>query len=243
MNCLEFRRMLAATPQSRDPRFIAHRDSCPACATAWDHAQHSERRLHEALAVDVPERLVERVLLAQATGTRQKRRRQRRFGLAVAASLLLAVVAGGLFWRHIDAQKLPALAVAHMPPEMAALKLTRPVADAMIVADFADRGLSLPGPIPAHTTYVHKCMVGPYRAVHLVTRADGEPVVVLYLPHKQLRHERRFLRGGWHGLEMPLTHGSVVVMTDRGNARPLAGVAQAWRQAIEGPPAHRLAML
>ncbi len=245
MNCLEFRRQLGAEPGSHDAGFIGHRDSCRTCAAAWREAQSFEQTLRQSLTVDVPDGLADRVLLAQATAMRQHRRHGRRHVLALAACVLLVLAGGGLIWRRAGhGQHLANLAVAHMPPEMASLKLVRPVADAMIVADFADRGLSLPGPIPADTTYVRRCIVGPYEAVHLVTRAGGEPVVVLYMPHKQVRSERRFTREGWHGMEVPLEHGSMVVLTNRDNRKPLIDVARAWKRAIEGnAPPRQLAAL
>ncbi|HWU76040.1 MAG TPA: DUF3379 family protein [Rhodanobacter sp.] len=238
MDCLEFRRRLAAEPLSRDPALQAHRDECAACAAAWERAQQAERELLDALAVPVPAGLAERILLAQATGERQQHVRRRRFALALAASLLLAVAGGGLLWRQHDAHTLPALAVAHMPDEIHSLDLTRPIDAQAIAAGFAGRGLHLRGPLPDNVTYVHDCPVGPYRTVHLVSRIDDTSMAVLYVPGKRADAAHDFHRGRWHGRIVPLQSGVLVMLTDRTGKHSFDGmadiVAQDWRVAIDG---------
>jgi len=235
MDCLEFRRRLAAEPQSRDPELLAHRDSCAACTAAWERAQVFERELLAALEVPVPAGLADRVLLAQATDERRQQQvRRRHVAFALAASLLLALGVGGYGWRQLDARSLPALAVAHMPGEIHSLDLNQPISEAAIAAGFAVRGVSLRGPAPADVTYVHDCPVGPYKTVHLVSRVDGTPVAVLYLPHKQVAQTRDFHRDGWHGRIVPLDHGTLVMLTDRGGAPHFDAVARGWRVAIDG---------
>lgn len=234
MDCLEFRRRLGAEPHGRDPQMLAHREACPACTAAWEKAQRFERDLHGALDVPLPEGLAERVLLAQATGERQGQVRRRRMALGLAASLLIALGGGGILWRQAQAHTLPALAVAHMPGEIGALALTRPLAPAPVSAVFAERHAALRGPLPIDTTYVHACDVGPYRTVHLVSHPDGQPVVVLYVPTKQTSARRDFQREGWLGREVPLEHGTLVMLTNRGDRRPFDAVEQGWRVAIDG---------
>lgn len=243
MDCLEFRRRLGAEPHARDPQLLGHRETCPSCAAAWDKAQRFERDLHGALDVPLPEGLIERVLLAQATGEHQRHVRRRRVALSLAASLLIALGGGGLLWRQGQARALPALAVAHMPGEIDALQLTRPLAPTAVAAAFSARRAALRGPLPQDTTYVHDCDVGPYHMVHLVSRPDGQPVVVLYVPEKQAPARRDFQRGGWLGREVPLEHGTLVMLTNRADRRPFDGVEQGWRVAIDGLGDNRVGAL
>ncbi len=234
MNCLEFRRRLGTMPRVMDAAMQAHLAECVPCRAAWQQAQHFESRIESALRISVPEGLVDDVILAQTTVHRRFALGSRRV-LAIAASVLIALGAGGVLYRHLQAQTLPALAVAHMPPEIDSLDLTRDISAAAVHADFSQRHLVLRGPVPAGTTYVHLCLVGPYPAMHMVTRRDGEPVAVLYLPHKHVAHARNFTREGWVGREMPLGKGSLVLLTNRGSRAPFHAIATAWRQAIEGP--------
>ena len=234
MDCLEFRRSLTVEPQSRDPALRVHRNECVACAAAWERAQQAEHDLLAALQVPVPAGLAERVLLAQATGVRRQHLRRRRVALAFAASLLIAVSAGGLFWQQQDAHSLPALAVAHMPEEIHSLDLTQSIDAQTVLDDFSARGVTLKGPLPTDITYVHKCTVGPYKGVHLVARSNGESVAVLYFPHKRIGSGRDFKRDGWNGREVPLEHGTLVMLTDQASRRPFKTIEQDWRVAIDG---------
>lgn len=247
MDCLEFRRRLAAEPLSRDLAMHAHRGECAACAAAWERAQQAERELLDALAIPVPAGLSERILLAQATGERLQHMSRRRFTLAFAASLLVAAGGGGMLWRRHDAQSLPALAVAHMPGEIQSLALTRPVGPQTIAAGFAYRGVRLRGPSPDNVTYVHDCPVGPYRTVHLVSRVDGMSVAVLYVPGKHAAAMHDFHRGGWYGRVVPLQSGVLVMLTDRAGQRSFDSVAdtvaQDWRVAIDGLGSARVGQL
>jgi len=233
MDCLEFRRRLAAEPQSRAAELLSHRDSCAACRAAWERAHAFERELRDALEVPVPAGLAERVLLAQATGERRHVLRRRRTAFALAASVLVAI-GGRLAWRQLDAHSLPALAVAHMPGEIRSLDLTRPIGAPAIKAGFADRGVTLRGPTPADVTYVHDCPVGPYKTVHLVSRVDGMPVAVLYVPGKRVAKASDFHRGSWRGRIVPLDHGALVMLTNRAGTPDFGAVATGWRAAIDG---------
>jgi Protein of unknown function (DUF3379) len=237
MNCLEFRRRIGAEPRSRDPELLAHRDSCKdGCAAFWQRAQRFDDDLEAALAIPLPEGLVDRILLAQATGERRRQVGMRRAWMAMAASVVIAFAGVGMLWRQNDLNSLPALAVAHMPGEMDSLSLTRPMTDAQVEAGFTGRATRLKGPMPAGVTYVRDCTVGPYPAVHLVTRMNDEPVVALYMPGKMDTAPGTFERDGWEGRQMPLHGGTLVVMAQRGASRgAMDAVERGWRAAIEGP--------
>lgn len=236
MNCLEFRRRIGAEPRSTDPQLLAHRDSCrEGCAAFWQRAQRFEDGLEAALAVPVPVGLADRILLAQATGERRRQVGRRRAWMAMAASVLIAFEGVGMLWRHTDLNSLPALAVAHMPEEMNSLGMTHPMTDAQVEAGFVGRAAPLKGPAPNGVTYVHDCTVGPYPAVHVVTRMDDEPVVALYMPGKMTDGDSSFRRDGWDGRQLALSGGTLVVMAQGASRHTMDAVARAWRSAIEGP--------
>ena len=90
MNCMEFRRMLMTDPAVSDPAFAEHRRDCPDCADAVERSAHFERRLREAVNVDVPENLASRILLKHSFEAHRRRPwwRAPRV-LAMAASVLL----------------------------------------------------------------------------------------------------------------------------------------------------------
>ncbi|HXP01880.1 MAG TPA: DUF3379 family protein [Luteibacter sp.] len=236
MNCLDFRRRIGAEPRSRDPELIAHRDTCKdGCAAFWQRAQRFEDDLEAAMAVPVPEGLADHILLAQATGERRRQVTRRRAWMAMAASVLIAFAGVCMLWRHADMNSVPALAVAHMPEEMDSLSLTEPMTDAQVEAGFVGRATRLKGPAPEGVTYVHDCTVGPYPAVHVVTRMNDEPVVALYMPGKMVDKTSEFHRDGWDGREVALSGGTLVVMAQGASRKSRDAVERGWRAAIEGP--------
>lgn len=233
MDCLEFRRRLAAEPRAREATFVAHRDSCHSgCTEAWWRAQRLERRIEAALAIEPPAGLAERILLGQATGTRVRTRRWR-VGLALAASLLLAIGVGTFGWnRAAQADPLPAMSVAHVRGEAFALARTKPVTDAELRRDFLARGVDLHA-MPQGAVFVRDCDVGHWRTVHLVFRVNNEPVTALYFVGHDIAHARDFHHAGMQGRELPLEHGTLLLLG--ADARGFAAVEHTLRDALQAP--------
>lgn len=235
MDCLEFRRRLAAEPRLRERAFLAHRDSCHAgCTEAWWRAQRLERRIDNALSsIPAPANLAERILLAHSTHARARVRRRWQLGLALAASLLIVLGIGGFAAsRRAYADPLPALAVAHLPGEASALAMTQPLDEAQLAPAFAARGLALRG-MPQGAVYVHDCPVGPYRTVHLVFRIGDEPITAIYFVDRAIAQSRDFHRNGWQGREMPLGRGTLLLLG--ADSRGFPNVERSLRDALQGP--------
>jgi hypothetical protein len=233
MDCLEFRRRLAAEPRAREAAFVAHRDSCHAgCTEAWWRAQRLKRRIEAALAIEPPAGLAERILLAQATRMRVRTRRWQ-VGLTLAASLLLAVGVGTFGWnRNAQADPLPAMSVAHLRGEAFALARTQPVSDADLRREFAARGVDLHA-MPAGAVFVRDCDVGHNPTVHLVFRVNSEPVTALYFVGRGLAKAHDFHHAGWQGRELPLDHGTLLLLG--ADARGFAQVERTLRDALQPP--------
>ena len=236
MECLEFRRRLSADPGSRDPEFLAHRDTCHAgCTESWWRAQRFERQLRNVLqSPGAPGDLDERVLLAQATSLRGRVRHRWQFGLALAASLLVALVVAGYAWnlRAADGGPLAGLAIAHVRSEAFSLTMTRPIDATQIRPVFANRGVTLHD-VPTHAVFAADCRVGPYRAVHLVLRENANPITALYVVGYRIAGARDFSRAGWHGREVPIGNGTLVLLGN-GNAG-FAAAERALSSAVLGP--------
>ena len=233
MDCLEFRRRLAAEPRARDDDFMAHRDSCHnGCTEAWWRAQRLERRIENAMTVEAPEQLAERVLLAQATRARASARRWR-IGLALAASLVLATAVGTFGWnRSAGADPLPAISVAHLHHEAFSLASIKPVSQADLRENFAARGLTLHA-MPADAVFVRDCDLGPYRTVHMVFRIGDEPVTAMYFVDHPIADAREFKRSGWQGREVPLGKGTLLLLG--ADARGFAQVERSMIDALQEP--------
>ena len=84
MNCFDYRKLTLADPRARTPEQIRHLAECASCAAFMRESSGFETRLQEAIDVQAPEALAERVLF------RRKIRRPRLHVWALAASVLVA---------------------------------------------------------------------------------------------------------------------------------------------------------
>ncbi len=227
LNCLEFRRQLGTDPHVGGD-FLQHRNACPRCADAYARAMSFEKTLRNALEIPVPEQLAESILLAQATGAQQRHRHFRRRALwtAAAASIVLAFGIG----MRLQAKPLPELAISHLQKEAFVLGKTQPVSDEDIRNAFETFGVTIRD-IPAGTSFVACCPVGKYVSVHLVVPESEGPVTVLYLVDDQREQRQDFIRDGWFGRSVPLTHGTLVLIGH--DAAHFDQLENAWRDALQ----------
>jgi hypothetical protein len=232
MNCIDYRRQLAATPEALDAEALAHEAACPRCAQARGEAQAFESTLRSALAVPVPESLADRILLHQTTDARRERAGRRlRTTWRVAAVLALAVGAG-LFWRmQLAAQPLSDLAVAHLPHEPYALTSHARVPFEEVRAMFASRGVELLRD-PGAVDYLMVCPLGRDRAVHMVVQTDRGPVTVFFVPGRLERERAVWQREGLVGRTVPLADGTLVLLADRDQR--FDAIESRWTQALGG---------
>jgi hypothetical protein len=232
MDCLEFRRLLGSDPRVADPDARAHLESCPRCQDTFARAQAFEAHIAGALAIPVPEGLADRVLLAQLTAERQRRRGFRYGWIALAAAAALVIAVGIVRRESAGARSLPDLVVAHVNgEERAALALRAQVPSSDVERAFAERGVQLAS-VPAGISYVHKCPVGDYRTVHMVMPKDDRPVSVVYVTHYRAPGAENFERGALHGREVPIADGTLVMLAE--SASSFDAIEHDWRDAIEG---------
>ncbi|HEY6942851.1 DUF3379 family protein [Dokdonella sp.] len=234
MDCLEFRRRLGSDPQVLDTGARAHMASCRDCAPLAAEAQAFDARLAAALAVPVPDDLVERILQAQRRRTVEPFQPRRRLGwiaLAAAASVLLAF---GVV-RLRQATGLRAMVAAHVtaPDEHAALAMVAPVPQAEVEHAFADRGVKL-ADVPPEVAYVAECSIGRWRSVHMVSAGTDGPVSVVYVVRDRASKASSFHRAGLVAREVPMADGTLFMLADS-DAR-FDALEHAWRNALEGLP-------
>ncbi|HEU4665521.1 MAG TPA: DUF3379 family protein [Dokdonella sp.] len=234
MDCLEFRRRLGSDPGVVDAQARAHMASCTECAALAAEARAFEARLSAALAVEVPDGLVERILDVQRRRTVvpfQPRRRLGWIALAAAASVLLAF---GVV-RLRQATGMRAMVAAHVtaPDEHAALAMVTPVPQALVERAFADRGVKL-ADVPPEVAYVAECPIGRWRSVHMVSAGAGGPVSVVYIVRDRSSKASSFRRAGLVAREVPMADGTLFMLAETDTR--FDALEHAWRNALEGLP-------
>ena len=245
MNCLEFRRQLGIDPRCRDSAFLAHRDSCPACAAACARALAFDADLERAMARAVPEGLADRIVLAQTTAERvaqtsaeraapaRRLQRGRRLAAALALAASLVLVVFGVHRGQQRATPLVDLVLEHvLHHEPHATESRIALGNDVVGAAFASRGVPLVS-MPEGISYVHECPVGPYRTVHMVMPEGDGAVSVVYVADPDRRDRRESTRGGMRALEVPMGNGALVMVA--ADTRGFERIEKAWRAAVDVP--------
>jgi Protein of unknown function (DUF3379) len=215
----QYRSAIMADPHDPDPDLRAHGESCAECRAFTEQLLRFEARLERALLVDIPSKAV--VLPFERKGAQGSQR-----WLAMAASLLLAVVIAAGVWLTLPQRSLAAAVVAHMAGEPDAWQLTDvPVPDADLNAVLKDSRLRLK-PDAGVVSYASSCDFRGHKVPHLVVQTPSGAVTVMVLVHEAVRNSQPFDEQGYRGTIVPVPgHGSIAVLM-RGASSGNADVAR-----------------
>lgn len=217
MNCTEYRRLLLTDPGHPSAEMRAHAAACHDCMQYTERALRFEGRLERALRVDIGESPGGGTAARAprgVTGSPQRRRpRLRRRGLAIAASVLLAIFGAGLLWLAAPDRSLAAAVVDHMADEPDAwLRTGIPVPEPKLDAVMSEAGAHL-RPGAGLVSYVHSCEFRGHQVPHLVVQTAAGPVTVMLLVHESVRSAMHFNEQGYRGMIVPVPgHGSLAVL-------------------------------
>lgn len=211
MNCLEFRRTHDTEPASRDESFLRHRRECAACRAHSARAACFEQQLAASMQVPVPENLASKILLRQSFLAGDRRTRWPRYGLALAASLVLLAV---LLYRPYEIEPVPGLdrdVVEVIEVAQHALAASKPVAWAQVQLALRPAGVGLSGDIGV-VTFASPCVVRGKIAGHIVIRGDKAPVTVLLMPSERVRVRSSFGGPDYRGYLVPTDVGTIAIV-------------------------------
>jgi hypothetical protein len=230
MDCNLYRRTVLAEPEliRRGPmsaELRAHRESCHDCGEYTERLLRFESRLERALRVDVAAGGGAAEAGAASRGAagagakivpiRAQRPPMLRSGrLAMAASVLLAVVVAGALWLSAPGSSLAADVVTHMAGEPEAWRVTDvAVPDPALAAVLRDSHLRL-GNGAGIVSYASACAFRGQIVPHLVVQTSSGPVTVMVLVHEHVSKSVPFNEEGYRGVIVPVAgHGSLAVLT------------------------------
>jgi len=131
----------------------------------------------------------------------------------MAASVLIALVAGGALWLASPHPSLAADVVAHMAGEPQAWQRTEiAVPPAELALVLRDAHMRLIGD-PPMVSYARSCLFRGLKVPHLVVQTDMGPVTVMVLVHESVSKPVSFDEEGYRGVIVPVPgHGSLAVL-------------------------------
>jgi hypothetical protein len=235
MDCTQYRRAILADPHDPNPELKRHLESCRVCPAYTERLLGFEGRLERALRVGVP----------QAAGPQPIAPRRRapwrelsmgRGRLAMAASVLFALVLAGGLWLAAPHPSLAADVVAHMAGEPQAWARTDVPVAPQALADVLRNSHMRLDPTAGMVSYAQSCLFRGHRVPHLVVQTEMGPVTVMVLVHESVAKPEPFNEEGYRGVIIPVAgHGSFAVLARDQDATDLEAVeriAARVRQAI-----------
>jgi hypothetical protein len=222
MDCAQYRRSMLADPHDPDPRLREHRESCHDCNLYSERLLRFESRLERALRVGPASGAAwatDNVVPLRARSWRTSPV-YRKGWLAMAASVLMALVVGGGLWLSAPGASLAADVVTHMREEPEAWRRTDvPVPSPELDKVLRDSHVRLAaGGGAGMVSYASSCSFRGRRVPHLVLQTDAGPVTVMVLVHERSPKPVQFDEQGYRGVIVPVPgHGSLAVLT-RGSA-------------------------
>jgi Protein of unknown function (DUF3379) len=210
-DCTAYRRSMLADPSDPDPELLEHRDGCDECARFTDQLLRFESRLSRALRVTLP---AGRPALPLRARTAPRLAAYSKSWLAMAASVLLAVVVAGVLWVAAPGASLAAAVVTHMGGEPEAWRQSDvPVPNSELQTVLQDSHVRLTAGAGL-VSYAASCSFRGYHVPHLVIQTESGPVTVMVLVHERVQKPVRFDEQGYRGVIVPVPgHGSLAVLT------------------------------
>ncbi len=213
-----YRRALLADPQDDSAELRAHREGCTGCAAYRERLLGFESRLERALNIDIRE---------SVAGSRSGR-------LALAASVLFALVVAGAFWLGAPRVSLAAAVVSHVVDEPQSWSSRAPLADPQLAAVLNDARMHLRADAGA-VSYASSCEFRGHVVPHLVVQTAAGPATVMVLVHEHTASQVQFDEHGYRGVIVPVAgHGSIALLMHDADARmsDVEELAARVRQAI-----------
>lgn len=216
MDELSFRRRIYANPNDNEQDII---DACQQDATKAkfkSDMQQFDNTLANALAIDVPDNLADRVLLSQTIDFQQAQKRKSRVHLAIAASVAFTIGLTfqmfGITPRH---DSLGEHALAHVHAESSHLHDDNRYSKAQLNAKLASFGAEMVGDI-GPITFANYCYFGGVKSLHVILQGESSPVTVFFVPADSgMKNTDAFNDGDFQGQSLQFQQADMLIVTDK----------------------------
>ncbi|MEM7363402.1 MAG: DUF3379 family protein [Pseudomonadota bacterium] len=212
MNCLEFRRLRLAEPDTPNEEADAHVANCPHCQRFWNDIRGMDGLLKQAFAVPVPDGFAAKILLNHSLQSKTRRPTRWQW-LSLAATFIVAITL-------VLVQTEPASALAeevltHVLEEQGKVQMMlEDVSDPALakVLESVDQRLRTSERL-GRFRYARNCIVNGQLAAHLVMEDGDEQINVMLIPNIDTEPEASEVSGHQVYLE-PIPGGVLAVVAE-----------------------------
>ena len=232
MDDLQFRRSIYADPNNQDKDVLKAKHEDPAKKQFAQEIIQLDQQIKQALHVDVPEDLYNKLMLKQVLASHQQQKRKSRIHLAMAASVAFALGLSFTFFKTSSPyHDIGTLSLAHVQHEaMHFTDINQSKATVSLaslnekMADFHGQFSNAFGKLIS----AGYCNFGGIKSLHLVYQGKLGPVTVFVMPNEDgLAFTAKFANDKLKGQALHFDNANIVVVGDKNE--PL----NQWRKNIE----------
>jgi hypothetical protein len=214
----EARLLIGAAPTVVPPALAGHLAHCAQCTLFQQQMQRLDRDLSRLFAAPLRERSDTRIRSLPILPRAAAAPVARGFSglLALAASIVLAIGMGLLFWTLRPEPSLAAGVLDHVAHESASWSEVAPMTASATAAVLAGADVWL-DPADTTVTYARSCLFDGHWVPHLVVRTAAGPITVMVLQQEHIAARQSFRQNGYSGILVPAPGGGTLAVIAQGD--------------------------
>ena len=214
----EARLLIGAAPGEAGPALEEHLAHCPQCTLFQAQMRRMDQDLALLLKAPLPPRTDTRVVALPVIARARSQSVTPGFPglMALAASLILSVGLGILFWTLRPQTSLAAGVVGHIALESQSWSQVAPMTGAATDEVLAGAGVAL-DTTDTTVTYARSCLFNGHWVPHLVVQTASGPITVMVLRQEHIAAREAFRQNGYSGILVPVPAGGTLAVVARGD--------------------------
>ena len=215
MDDLEFRRRAYAEPNNEDKDFLDKKNESADNARFVDELKILDKKIADAMQVEPPEGLAERIKLNQQLGAHTHKTKQYRLMLSIAASILIVFSVVFAFLSPTGGKDLTKEVLVHVYDELDHLEENHHYSIDRANLMFASHGGKFNHSI-GELRYVGSCDIAKKPGLHMVLEGEKGPVTVMMMPQSKIEKAIQIADSRFQGSIEPTMKGSYAIVAERG---------------------------
>jgi hypothetical protein len=214
----EARLLIGAAPGVVSPTLAGHLAHCSQCTLFQQQMQRMDQDLARLLAAPLRARSDTPLRAPPIMPQARTRPVARGFSgvLALAASIVLAIGMGVLFWTLRPEPSLAAGVLDHVTHEAASWSEVTPMTAAATSQVLTGAHVWL-DPVDTTVTYARSCLFDGHWVPHLVVRTAAGPITVMVLNQEHIAARESFRQNGYSGILIPAPGGGTLAVIAQGD--------------------------
>jgi hypothetical protein len=215
MDELEFRRRIYADPETTDSDVVEAAKADDNKRHFWNEQKQLDKQLKQALKVDVPDDLANKLIWQQSADEFTRYKRRSRWYLAMAASVAFTVGIALTMWHH-KPLSIGGQALAHMQyADMEQAHSLLPVDLNMVNAKLASFGASFNEMLDG-VEVANYCHLSTVRSLHLIVDTPQGKMSVFVVPERgDVTVPSEFADKQYRGESLKLQRANVMIVGDK----------------------------